>query len=135
MDRPLDFTIDAAGNGYIADTENETIWKVNASGQISRFAGTSSSGYSGDGGLAVNAQIDAPRGITVDSIGNLYFTDRDRHVVRVVSSHNSFIYTLAGTGTAGYNGMDMPAVSTKLNDPAGIEILTSQSNKTIYTCD
>ena len=135
LNLPLDFTMDAAGNGYIADAENKKIWKVNTSGQISRIAGTGSAGYTGDGGLAVNAQIDAPRGITLDSAGNLYFTDRDKHVVRVVSGHNSFIYTLAGTGAAGYNGTDMPAISTKLNKPAGIEVLASQSNKTIYICD
>ena len=136
LDNPLDISMDSSGNGYIADTENHKIWKVNTSGQISRIVGTGSSGHTGDGGLATNAQIDAPRGLTLDAVGNLYFTDRDRHVVRVVSSHNGFIYTLAGiAGSSGYNGTDMPAVWTKLNSPAGIEILSSQSNKTIYICD
>jgi len=135
LKNPLDIHVDAAGNGYIADTENHKIWKVNVSGEIARMAGTGSSGYTGDGGLAVDAEIDAPRGLTLDSTGNLYFTDRDRHVVRVVSSHNDFIYTLAGTGSPGYNGTDMPAILTRFNRPAGIEILTSQSNRRIYVCD
>lgn len=135
LDHPLDIFVDSSGNGYIADTGNSKIWKVDTSDQISLIAGTGTAGYTGDGALAVNAQIDAPRGLVLDSAGNLYFTDKKRHVVRVISVHNDFIYTLAGTGSGGYNGTDMPAVWTQLDVPAGIDMLNLQGGRRIYIAD
>jgi sugar lactone lactonase YvrE len=75
---PNMITLDSSGNLYIADTGNYRIRKVDSSGIITTIAGNGPSGlggYSGDGGLATNAQFGLIYGITLDSFGNLYIGD------------------------------------------------------------
>jgi sugar lactone lactonase YvrE len=62
--------VDAAGNVYIADTDNARIRKVDLKGVIHTIAGTSKSGFAGDGGPAAKAQLSAPRGMAIDAAGN-----------------------------------------------------------------
>jgi DNA-binding beta-propeller fold protein YncE len=68
--------LDAVGNLYIADTDNQRIRKVDASGTISTVAGNGTQGFSGDGGDATLAQLSSPHGVALDEAGNLYITDR-----------------------------------------------------------
>ncbi len=75
LSAPRSVTFDALGNIYIADYSNCVIRKVNSLGIISTFAGTGTCGYSGDGGTAINAKINGPRGIAIDAAGNLYFSE------------------------------------------------------------
>jgi sugar lactone lactonase YvrE len=67
--------VDAAGNVYIADTDNARIRMVDVNGMISTFAGTGEPGYAGDGGPAAAAQLSSPAGMAFDADGNLYFVD------------------------------------------------------------
>ena len=83
---------------------------------ISTIAGTGVSGYSGDGGQAVNAKLNDPRGIVTDPAGNVYFCDRDNNVVRKIDL-NGVITTIAGTGVAGYNGDNIPGTKAQLDTP------------------
>ncbi|MEV6424770.1 RICIN domain-containing protein [Streptomyces sp. NPDC051662] len=86
---------------------------------ISTVAGTGVAGFAGDNGPAVSAQLNRPYEIAVDSTGTLYFSDRDNHRVRKITTDGK-ISTIAGTGVAGHGGDNGPAASAQLNKPRGI---------------
>ena len=69
---------DAVGNLYIADTRNHRVRRIGINGVITTVAGNGTAGCSGDGGLAVNAQLNAPQNIAFDAGGNLARDGRDR---------------------------------------------------------
>src|SRR5262249_12700189 len=72
---PQGLAIDAAGNLYIADTNNNRIRRIDTGGVITTVAGTGSQGFTGDGGSATAAAIQNPRFVAVDASGNLHFTE------------------------------------------------------------
>ena len=74
--------VDGAGNVYIADLRNHRIRKVDAAGIITTIAGTGESGFSGDGGPAVQAQLTGPEGLAVDGAGNVYIADSGNNLIR-----------------------------------------------------
>ena len=81
---PQGVALDAAGNIFIADSNNQRVREVNAStGIITTVAGTTT-GYSGDGGPATQAQLHNPWGLFFDASGNLYVADAGNGVVRKV---------------------------------------------------
>ena len=88
---------DSAGNYYIADTANNRIRKVDTSGNISTVAGTGGLGWTGDGGPAINATLNAPTGVVVDASNNIYIGDNGNLVVRKVDASGT-ITTVAGSG-------------------------------------
>ena len=130
LNHPTGVSFDASGNIFIADQLNNRVRRVGPDGTIVTVAGTGSAGYSGDGGLAVNAQLNNPEGVAVDSSGNIYIADSANHRVRVVTSTGS-ISTIAGTGTFGFTG-DGSAVNVELNHPTGL-VLDASGN--LYISD
>ncbi len=121
LSSPSGIALDAAGNAYISDLNNYRICKVDANGYLSTIAGNGRPISSGDGGLAINAGLASPRGITVDPFGNLYFTEQGR--IRKIS--NGIITTVAGNGNLiGYTD-GAPATSTSI-DPAGGLVVDSR---------
>jgi hypothetical protein len=88
LNEPTEVAIDATGNLYIVDNFNSSIRKVNTLGVISTICGNGSatSGYTGDGGLAVNATLVYPTGIAFDVSGNLYIADRDDNRIRKITN-------------------------------------------------
>jgi sugar lactone lactonase YvrE len=107
---PGDIAIDGSGNLFINDF-GSLIRKVDINGIISSVAGTGISGFSGDGGPATSAQINA-FGIAVDSVGNLYISDGGTRIRKVAS--NGTIITFAGTGVSGFTGDGGPATSAQI---------------------
>jgi uncharacterized protein (TIGR03437 family) len=101
---------DAAGNLYIADSVNRRVRKVSIYGTITTIAGNGTSGFSGDGGPAHNAQFQLLSGLAVDAAGNLYIGDSGNARVRKVST-SGIVTTFAGGGTGGDGGQ---AASAKL---------------------
>jgi hypothetical protein len=91
----------------------------NPDGVISVVAGGSQPGFSGDSGPAATAQLNEPKGIAIDTAGNLYVSDRGNNVVRKITT-NGIIITLAGSGKEGYNGDGGPAISARLDSPDGV---------------
>jgi hypothetical protein len=98
---------DSQGTVYIADAGNHLVRKVEA-GIISRFAGNRTKGYSGDGGLAIAAQL-AVTALAVDGDDNVYIGDSEHHVIRKVDPRTGLIITLAGDGQEGNIGNGGPA--------------------------
>ena len=90
--------MDSSGNLYIADTSNHVIRMVTTGGTISTIAGTNTGGYAGDGGPAINAELEFPTGVAVDKGGNIYIADSGNNVIREISGGN--INTIVG-GVAG----------------------------------
>ena len=104
LNAPLGIAIDKAGNLYFADSNNHKIRKITAStGIITTVAGTGFRGFSGDGGSALNAQLDTPPGVAVDAVGNVYIADKLNSRVRMVTT-GGIITTIAGKTPAGYSG-------------------------------
>ena len=105
---PSGVAFDAGGNLYIADTFNERIRKVDTNGFISTVVGNTDNGYignySGDGGPASAATLNAPYGVALDAVGNVYIADQGNQRIRRVDT-NGIITTFAGNGSAGYPGM------------------------------
>jgi len=125
LNGPTGMAMDAANYIYVADSGNHIIRKTLLSGTvpnpISTVAGTpGSAGNSGDGGPAINAQLNNPHGVQVDPAGDIYISDSDSHVVRKVNIDDKTISTVVGTGTAGFGGDAGPAVAGQLNAPADI---------------
>ncbi len=85
LGQPEGMAVDSAGNLYFADSSNNRIRKVTPAGVISTVAGNGAAGFSGDGGLALTAQLNGPTGVAVDSAGNLYIADSDNNRIRKVS--------------------------------------------------
>jgi RHS repeat-associated protein len=131
VSNPSGVALDSASNLYIAD--QNSIRKVTAlTGDITTVAGSSSGGYSGDNGPAINALLSAPNAVAVDSAGNIYIADTDNNVIRKVTVSSGIITTVAGNGTAGYSGDGAAATSAELDDPLGVA-LDSAGN--IYIAD
>jgi hypothetical protein len=120
---PRGLAIDAAGNIYVADGYNYRVRKINTAGIISTIAGIGTNGYTGDGGPAVNGQIQAAYDIAVDLSGNnIYFSTEMVSVVRKINS-SGIISTYAGVPGGGtFNGDGIPANTANLNMPVGVAL-------------
>jgi len=120
LNLPHGTAVDAAGNLYIADQNNNRIRKIDPNGIITTVAGKDTAGYSGDGGLATAAKLNNPNDVAVDAAGNIYISDEYNHRIRMVSSGT--ITTLAGTGIGGFLGDGGPAASARLFNPHGVAV-------------
>lgn len=188
ISNPWGGTYDAAGNYYFADRGNNRVRKIDASGVINTIAGNAytlrtysqngtscggptgasgcsntniSPGYYGDGLPAVQAQLNAPSSVAVDSLGNVYIADSGNNVIRrvdptgVISTFAGFApacaaikpettapagnSTVNGTSTsplckgiAGADGDGLPAIQAQLNNPLGVAV---DGNNNVYICD
>lgn len=119
MNFPSAVAVDSAGNVYVVETVNNIVRMITAQGVISTFAGTGSAGFSGDGGAANKAQLNAPQGVAVDSAGNVYIADTGNFRVRMIAS-NGNISTFAGNGTPGYAGDGGAASSANFYLPTAV---------------
>src|SRR5262249_24977647 len=99
---PHRIAVDANGNLFIGDTNNNRVRKVNTAGVITTVAGNGTIGFQGDGGPAIDAQITYPSGVAIDQLGNVFIADASNNRVRVVS--DGIIRTAAGTGMYGSAG-------------------------------
>jgi hypothetical protein len=128
---PYGVVLDSAGNLYISDYQLERIRVVCVTasgicsgktvGDIYNVAGTGTAGYTGNGGLALSAQLTGPRGIALDSAGNLYIADTGNSAIREVLAGGAIV-TVAGTGIQGYNGDNIAATSAELYSPMGVTL-------------
>jgi hypothetical protein len=117
---PYGVRVDAAGDLFIADYGNYRVRKVSTNGIITTVAGNGTHGYSGDGGAATNAGLNAPADVAVDSMGNLFIADFSMRIRKV--STNGIVTTVAGNGTQGYSGDGGAATNAELGNPYGVAV-------------
>ncbi len=118
---PYGVAVDAAGNLYIADSQDNSVRKVAANGTIATVAGNGTADYSGDGQPATQAELQYPGGVAVDAAGNLYIADTQNNRIRKVGT-NGLIATVAGNGICGHGGDGSPAVSAQLCQPDDVAV-------------
>jgi sugar lactone lactonase YvrE len=117
----LGIATDTAGNVYFSSSEFCSVFKLDPSGVLTRVAGNGRTGYSGDGGPASAAQLNDPRGLTVDGQGNLFIADYRNSRIRRVSP-DGIIATVAGDGGCCFSGDGGPATSAQLSYPDGVAV-------------
>jgi len=127
---PGSVAVDAAGNLFFSDASGVVLRLDAKMGVVTVVAGNGTAGFSGDNGLATNAQLNGPNGVAVDSAGNLYIADSGNNRVRKVS--NGVISTVAGNGTQGYGGDNGPATWASLYGPAGVAV---DANGNLFIAD
>ena len=130
---PTAVTLDRAGNLYIADTLNHRVRRVDAvTGMITTVAGLGRPRDFGDGGLAVEAGLNEPAALALSNGGILYIADQSNNRVRAVDLATGVICTVAGTGTAVYNGDGAAATEAALAGPSGLALAP---NGTLFIAD
>jgi hypothetical protein len=131
---PMGGAVDAAGNIFISDSNNQRIRRVDGNTQIiSTSVGDGIAGFGGDGGPATSAMLNVPTDVKLDGAGNLYIADSVNNVVRMVNAATGIIQTIAGIGgLAGYSGDGGPATQALLSNPGG---LAFDGNHTLYISD
>ena len=145
LDSPSDVAVDSVGNVLIADTFNNAIRVIAASsgtyygqsmtaGDIYTLAGLGpdDNGFGGDDGPAGLAELNEPGWVALDDFGNVYVADTGNNRVRMIAASTGTyygismtagdIYTVAGTGTAGYSGDAGPSGLAELNGPNGVAV-------------
>lgn len=135
--------LDGAGNLYIADTHNHRIRRVEAgTGVITTVAGTGRAGFTGDSGPAINATLNAPRGIAIDGDGNIYIADSNNYRIRRVEAATGLISTVAGNGAQGLTSDGLPALETSFFIPIDLKLdlqgnllIADAGNNRVYRLD
>lgn len=126
LNYPSGVAVDGPGNIYIATYAGNRVRMVSAStGYISTLVGSTTAGYTGDGGPATQATLRTPTGVAVDGFGNIYIADMGNSVIRKVTVATGIITTVAGTGVWGYTGDNGPATSAELLNPTGVGLDTA----------
>jgi sugar lactone lactonase YvrE len=129
---PQGIACDNRGNVFICDMLNYRIRKVDSLGMITTVAGDGGLVYPGDGGMATSTSIGAVSGITLDGLGEIYFTDLTNSLICKIDNAG-VVSTVAGVlHWVGYNGDGVPATSAYLADPWSIKI---DVNNDIFIAD
>lgn len=117
---PMGLSLDKQGNLYISDMMNNVVRKVDKTTNIiTTVVGNGIEGYTGDGGQAIDAELEGPAGLYFDDSDNLYIADISCEI-RKVNAVTHIITTVAGTAGTGYDGDGGLATSEELNVPCSI---------------
>jgi len=121
---PTSLTVDSAGNIYVADTYNDTIRKITATGTVSTLAGTAGM-IGSNNATGVAATFNYPYGIVADSLGNIYVADKGSNSVRKITS-GGIVTTVVGSTSV--NSFTSGALPGGLSYPLGVAL----SGTTLY---
>jgi uncharacterized protein (TIGR03437 family) len=113
--------VDATANLFVGS--GGVVSKISPSGEVSTVAGGGKN-VPGDGGLAIDAQLNNVTGVLLDSAGNVFLSETYGQRVRKVFADGT-ITTVAGNGTAGFSGDGGPATSAQLGGPDGLALDTA----------
>jgi len=126
-------SIDIAPDGrmYLVLREGNRVLAIDvAQRRLKLLAGTGEKGYSGDGGPAVSATFNGPKGIAYSPEGALYISDTESHVIRRIDLQKGAIATVVGTGQRG-DGPDGDPLACRLARPHGVLV----HDRTLYIGD
>ena len=127
LNNPFDVAFDPAENMVFSDTFNHVIRRVEArTNVITTVIGTGARGCAGDGGPAIQAELNEPYGVVIDRAGNIFFADRLNGRVRKVDASGN-ISTLAGDGGGVCHGDGGPAARAGLKEPNGLAFNADQT--------
>jgi len=134
LDTPGGIALGPSGDLYIADSNNNIVRRVDATGYIEPIAGSYElgAGYSGDNGPAIVAQLDHPDGVCIAPDGDLVIADSRNDRIRRVDRPTHVITTIAGSGENGYDGDEKAATEAALNTPSAV---ACAPNGDIYVAD
>jgi hypothetical protein len=136
LNSPQGVRVDAAGDIYIADFKNQAIRKVNAAnGVISTVAGSGTAGYTGDGGAASKAQLNAPATVQVDENANLYIADSQNSVIRKINVSDAPSIAFASTPMGSASAPQDVTVMNLGNAPLNISQITTAANYSLGGSD
>jgi uncharacterized protein (TIGR03437 family) len=124
LNHPTNIALDSIGNMYIADQANNRIRRVGLNGTITTYAGTGTSGNSGDGGAAMFATLNSPTSVTFDPYGNLYIADTGNARLRMVTPGGLIFSVPTGALTAPAYMMFDSAKNLYIADAAAIYEIT-----------
>ena len=118
---PRSIDCDREGNAYLVLREGNAVFQIDlAAGRLQRLAGTGERGYTGDGGPALNATFNGPKGIAYSRSDNsLYIVDTENHVIRRLSLSTGILDTVLGNGERG-DGPDGDPLACAMNRPHGV---------------
>ena len=116
---PVAVAVGSKGEVYVA--EGNRVREIRPDGRITTLAGTGDAGSAGDGGAAIQAQLNTPQGLAIDSRDRVFIADTLGNRIRRVDPDGT-ITTVAGTGEAGYLGDGKAAVDAQLFLPTGLAI-------------
>jgi hypothetical protein len=125
---PLGIAVDSVGNLFILNLSGQVLKVTAATGILTIVAGNGSFGYTGDGGLAIDAELAWAGGIALDSLGNIYIADSGNCAIRKITAATGIITSLVGSplhpwqGTCGLGGYGGPASAALINTPYGIAV-------------
>jgi DNA-binding beta-propeller fold protein YncE len=143
INNPYGLTIGPDAALYICETDNHVVRRFDLrTRELSTAVGNARQGYTGDGGLAVDASLNQPYDVKFDPAGNMYIVEMMNHVIRRVDARTHRISTFAGNGAAGFSGDGGPAVRAQLHmphsiafDPQGHLLICDTGNQRIRRVD
>jgi sugar lactone lactonase YvrE len=128
FDNPTGVAVDASGNVYVADQNNQLIRKITSGGVVSTFAGTV--GVAGNAnGTGTSASFNNPTGLAVDASGNVYVADQNNFEIRKITT-SGVVSVLAGSGSSG--SVNATGTSASFNHPYDVTV-DAQGN--VYVAD
>ncbi|HWF86008.1 MAG TPA: hypothetical protein VG222_14215, partial [Vicinamibacterales bacterium] len=138
LDAPGGIVVDANGDLYVADSNNDVIVRAEASttrkasAPVAVVGISGKTGFSGDNGPALKAQLDTPDGVCIAPDGDLVVADSHNDRIRRIDKPTRVVTTVAGSGNNGYDGDEKPATEAALNTPSAV---ACAPNGDIYIAD
>jgi sugar lactone lactonase YvrE len=115
---------------YIADTNNQTIRKINLSnGLVTTVAGLAGESGSSDG-MSGSARFNSPTDVAVDNNGNLFVADSENHTIREILP-SGLVSTLAGQALAS-GSADGVGTAARFHSPSAVAVDLSHN---VYVAD
>ncbi len=119
---PRAVAVNEAGQVYILERGGHALRLVDTDGTIRTVAGTGKPGFSGDEGPALEATLNGPKHLIVDSDQTVLIADTENHVIRRYVPTTETIHRVAGTGQKGNSGVGGPSLELQLNRPHGVQL-------------